>query len=173
MTENLQTQELTELNLNELFHTHWKIVYSFAKQKTKDHHKAEDLTCETFIKAFLKIEKYNRKLEFKNWIITICKNTFLDDCRKNNNNLTYIEDQLYFGINDTAPSPEKRMIIKEQYSHALNAIHQLEENDEEIITLFYLADLSYKQISADLNISYANARTRLNRAKHRLRNQLN
>jgi RNA polymerase sigma-70 factor (ECF subfamily) len=173
LTKNLNTQELTERSLNELFQNYWKDVYSFAKSKTRNHHKAEDLTCETFTKAFLKIESYNPNKQFKNWIFTICKNTFLDNIRKASNTFSYLEDQFYFQINDTAPSPEKRMIIKEQYSHTLKAIHQLEENDEEIITLFYLADLSYKQISADLNISYANARTRLNRAKHRLRDQLN
>ena len=173
MPKNLRTQQLTERSLNKLFQNYWKIVYSFAKYKTRDHYKAEDLTCETFIKAFLKIEKYNPEMHFENWIIAICRNTFLDDCRKNNNNLTYIEDQLYFEISDTAPSPSGQMILKEQYLNTLNAISQLGEVDKQIITLYYLDDLSYNQISADLNISYANARTRLNRAKYRLRNQLN
>ena len=173
MTKNLNTQELTERTLNELFQNYWTEVYSFAKSKTRNHHKAEDLTCETFTKAFLKIESYNPNKQFKNWIFTICKNTFLDNRRKVSNTFSYLEDQLYFQINDTAPSPADQMILKEQYFNALKAISQLNTDDEEIITLFYLEDLSYNQISADLNISYANARTKLNRAKHRLRDQLN
>ena len=56
MTKNLQTQELTERPLNELFQNYWTEVYSFAKKKTKDHHKAQDLTCETFTKAFIKLK---------------------------------------------------------------------------------------------------------------------
>ena len=173
MTKNLRTQELTELSLNELFQNHWTEVYSFAKSKTRNHHNAEDLTCETFIKAFLKIESYDPNKQFKNWIFSICKNTFLDSVRKKSNSFIYLEDQLYFQINDTAPSPADQMILKEQYLNALKAIGQLNTDDEEIITLFYLEDLSYNQISADLNISYANARTKLSRAKHRLRDQLN
>ena len=173
MTKNLNTQELTERSLNELFQNYWTEVYSFAKSKTRNHHKAEDLTCETFTKAFLKIESYNPNKQFKNWIFTICKNTFLDNIRKASNTFSYLEDQFYFQINDTAPSPADQMILKEQYLNALKAISQLNEHDEKIITLFYIDDLSYNQISADLNISYANARTRLNRAKHRLRDQLN
>ena len=173
MTKNLNTQELTERSLNELFQNYWTEVYSFAKSKTRNHHKAEDLTCETFTKAFLKIESYNPNKQFKNWIFTICKNTFLDNIRKASNTFSYLEDQFYFQINDTAPSPADQMILKEQYLNALKAISQLNEHDEKIITLFYIDDLSYNQISADLNISYANARTKLSRAKHRLRDQLN
>ena len=173
MTNNLYTQALTERSLNELFQNHWTDVYSFAKSKTRNHHQAEDLTCETFIKAFLKFETYNPSQKFKNWIFTICKNTFLDTLRKQGNAVTYLEDQLYFEVNDTKPSPVDLLILKENYLNLLNKIGQLNKSDQEIINLFYLEDLSYEQITERLNISYANARTKLNRAKHKLRGHLN
>ena len=173
MTRNLCTQELNERSLNELFQNYWTEVYLFAKSKTRNHHNAEDLTCETFTKAFLKIKSYDPNREFKNWIFTICKNTFLDNRRKVGNTISYFEDQLYFQIHDTALSPSEQIILKEKYNYTLNTINKLRKGDKQIITLFYLDDLSYKEISSDLNISYANARTRLNRAKHRLRSQLN
>jgi|TARA_B110000238_G_scaffold57204_1_gene62502 RNA polymerase sigma-70 factor (ECF subfamily) len=169
----LYTQALTERSLNELFQNHWTEVYSFAKSKTRNHHQAEDLTCETFIKAFLKFETYNPSQKFKNWIFTICKNTFLDTLRKQGNAVTYLEDQLYFEVNDTKPSPVDLLILKENYLNLLNKIGQLNKSDQEIINLFYLEDLSYEQITERLNISYANARTKLNRAKHKLREHLN
>jgi RNA polymerase sigma-70 factor (ECF subfamily) len=169
----LYTQALTERSLNELFQNHWTEVYSFAKSKTRNHHQAEDLTCETFIKAFLKFETYNPSQKFKNWIFTICKNNFLDTLRKQGNAVTYLEDQLYFEVNDTKPSPVDLLILKENYLNLLNKIGQLNKSDQEIINLFYLEDLSYEQITERLNISYANARTKLNRAKHKLREHLN
>ena len=173
MTNNLYTQALTERSLNELFQNHWTEVYSFAKSKTRNHHQAEDLTCETFIKAFLKFETYNPSQKFKNWIFTICKNTFLDTLRKQGNAVTYLEDQLYFEVNDTKPSPVDLLILKENYLNLLNKIGQLNKSDQEIINLFYLEDLSYEQITERLNISYANARTKLTMAKHKLREHLN
>ena len=173
MTNNLYTQALTERSLNNLFQNHWTEVYSFAKSKSRNHHQAEDLTCETFIKAFLKFESYNPSQKFKNWIFTICKNTFLDTLRKQGNAVTYLEDQLYFEVNDTKPSPVDLLILKENYLNLLNKIGQLNKSDQEIINLFYLEDLSYEQITERLNISYANARTKLNRAKHKLREHLN
>ena len=173
MTNNLYTQALNERSLNDLFQNHWTEVYSFAKSKTRNHHQAEDLTCETFIKAFLKFETYNPSQKFKNWIFTICKNTFLDTLRKQGNAVTYLEDQLYFEVNDTKPSPVDLLILKENYLNLLNKIGQLNNSDQDIINLFYLEDLSYEQITERLNISYANARTKLNRAKHKLREHLN
>jgi RNA polymerase sigma-70 factor (ECF subfamily) len=169
----LHTQALTKRSLNELFQNHWTEVYSFAKSKTRNHHKAEDLTCETFIKAFLKFESYNPNQKFKNWIFTICKNTFLDNLRKQGNSFIYLEDHLYFEINDTEPTPADQLILKEQYLNLLKKIGQLKKSDQEIINLFYLEDLSYNQITESLNISYANARTKLNRAKYKLREQIN
>lgn len=173
MTRNLCTQELNERSLNELFQNYWTEVYLFAKSKTRNHHNAEDLTCETFTKAFLKIKSYDPNREFKNWIFTICKNTFLDNRRKVGNTMSYSEDQLYSQIQDIALSPSEQIVLKEKYDSTLNTISKLKKGDKQIIKLYYLDDLSYEQISADLNISYANARTRLNRAKHRLRSQLN
>lgn len=173
MTKNLCTQELNERSLNELFQNYWTEIYLYAKSKTRNHQNAEDLTCETFTKAFLKIKSYDPNREFKNWIFTICKNTFLDNTRKVGKTISYLEDQLYSQIQDTALSPSEQIVLKEKYDYTLNTINKLRKGDKQIITLFYLDDLSYKQISADLNISYANARTRLNRAKYRLRSQLN
>lgn len=164
---------MNERSLNDLFQNHWTEVYSFAKSKTRNHHQAEDLTCETFIKAFLKFETYDPSQKFKNWIFTICKNTFLDTLRKQGNAVTYLEDQLYFEVYDTKPSPVDLLILKENYLNLLNKIGQLNNSDQDIINLFYLEDLSYEQITERLDISYANARTKLNRAKHKLREHLN
>ena len=173
MTNNLYTQAGTERSMNKLFQNHWTDVYSFAKSKTRNHHQAEDLTCETFVKAFLRFETYTPSQKFKNWIFTICKNTFLDALRKQGNTVSYLEDQLYFEVNDTRPSPADQLILKENYLNLLNTIGQLNKSEQEIINLFYIEDLSYEQITKRLDISYANARTKLNRAKHKLRELLN
>ena len=80
---------------------------------------------------------------------------------------------LYFEVNDTRPSPADQLILKENYLNLLNTIGQLNKREQEIINLFYIEDLSYEQITERLDISYANARTKLNRAKHKLRELLN
>ena len=164
MTKNLETQELTARSLNKLFLNHWTDVYSFAKTKTKDLHTAEDLTCETFIKAFIKIESYNPNKRFKPWIIKICKNTFIDSFRKRNRNISYLEDHPNFSVSDNALSPADQMILNEEYSDTLKKINFLGAGEKQIITLYYLDNLSYSEISKKLKITEGTARTRLSRA---------
>ena len=168
MKENLKTPMFEKLSLNEFFQLYWKDVYSFARSKTKNHHNAEDLTCETFIKAFLKIESYNPSLEFKNWIFTICKNIFLDNVKKKKYTTFSIDDQSNFEVRDYTPSIVDQIIRYEQDMETIKRISQLRDDEQRIITLYYIEDLSYNQIIEILNISYANARTRLSRARNNL-----
>ncbi|MGZ0016913.1 RNA polymerase sigma factor [Yeosuana sp. AK3] len=155
-----------QLSLNELFQLYWKDVYLFARSKTKDHDNAEDLTCDTFIKAFLKIESYDPSLDFKNWIFTICKNTFLDNVKKKRHFTFSMDNQPDYEVIDYSPLIIEQIINDEQDMETLEKISLLREDEQRIITLYYVEDLSYNQITEILNISYANARTRLSRAKN-------
>lgn len=169
MTERTQNPHLAELNINELFSKHYNAVYAFARSKTKDHHKAEDLTCKTFTKAYLNIQSYDTSLNFINWIFTICKNTFLDDLKKKKINAFSIDAYSNFELRDNALSPLHKLIIQEQYLGILLIMDRLRSDEKQIIQLFFIEDLSYLEITKRLNISYANARTKLSRAKHNLR----
>lgn len=142
-------------------------------KKTRNHHKAEDLTCETFIKGYLYFESYNPDKKFKNWIFKICENTFLDSLRKQDVLFKPHEYDQCYQLNDTAPTPLDKLILKSRYLNLLKAIGQLKKVDQEIINLFYFEDLSYNEISNSLNISYSNARTKLHRAKHKLLEKIN
>jgi RNA polymerase sigma factor (sigma-70 family) len=167
LRENLKTLHMFEqLSLNELFQSHWKDVYLFARSKTKNHHNAEDLTNVTFTKAFLKIESYDPSLEFKNWIFAICKNTFLDEVKKKKYPTFSIDNHPNYEIRDYSPLIIEQIISEEEDMNTLEKISQLREDEQRIITLYYVDELSYNQITEILNISYANARTRLSRARN-------
>jgi RNA polymerase sigma-70 factor (ECF subfamily) len=169
MPKTTDILQSTELNINELFSKHYHNVYSFAKSKTLDQHKAEDLTSETFIKAYLKIQSYDASLNFNNWIYTICKNTFLDDVKKKKINSISIDNYSNFEVNDTSLSPLNKLIKGEQYLGLLGLIERLTADEKQIIQLYFLEDLCYEEITRILNITHANARTRLSRAKQNLR----
>ena len=72
---------------NYLLNTYWEDVYSFQLKRTKNESAAEDITIESFTKAFEKINTYNEKYIFKTWLITISKNLHIDQLRKNKKNL--------------------------------------------------------------------------------------
>ena len=59
-----------------LLNMFWDDVYKFQLKRTKNEIEAEDITIESFAKAFKKINTYNNKYVFKTWLITISKNLF-------------------------------------------------------------------------------------------------
>ncbi|HKJ06513.1 MAG TPA: hypothetical protein VJ970_03520, partial [Flavobacteriaceae bacterium] len=54
---------------NTLLNTYWSDIYKFQLTKTSDEDEAEDITIKTFSKAFDKIHLYNKRYNFKTWLI--------------------------------------------------------------------------------------------------------
>ena len=67
---------------NYLLDAFWNDVYGFQLKRTENENDAEDITIQTFSKAFDKIRTYNPEYEFKTWLITISKNIHIDLVRK-------------------------------------------------------------------------------------------
>src|SRR5690554_7047163 len=57
-------------------------VYAIIINIVKDHNKTEDLMQDTYIKMIKSINSYNNKYNFKTWLITIARNTAIDNYRK-------------------------------------------------------------------------------------------
>ena len=72
--DNLEIEELVKTNL--------KPVFNFLNRLVKNIQVAEDLTQETFIKAWKNLKSYDQKRSFKTWIFTIAKNTAFDYFKK-------------------------------------------------------------------------------------------
>ena len=77
-----------QIAFNNLLHMFWNDVYGFLIKRTHNENDAEDITIETFSKAFEKIETFDEKFKFKTWLITIAKNTHSDSLRKQKTSLS-------------------------------------------------------------------------------------
>ena len=67
---------------NKLLNDNWDYVFNYILKKTSDDYIAEEITIQTFSKAFQKIKLYDKKFSFKTWLISIAKNTYADLLRK-------------------------------------------------------------------------------------------
>ena len=65
-----------------LLDKYWNEVYGFMLKRTENETDAEDITIETFAKAFDKIASYNPEYQFNTWLIAIAKNVHIDMLRK-------------------------------------------------------------------------------------------
>ena len=168
-TKNIQDQICLAKNNDQnafsfLLETFWKDVYCFQLKRTNNKSSAEDITIESFAKAFEKINSYNAKYSFKTWIITISKNIHIDRLRKhkNNFNLLEVDDKIIFLNIHLVP----RNLINEQKLISLkNKIQLLKPLYRKAIELRYLNDLSHKEIAKELNQPVNNVKVRVLRAK--------
>jgi len=67
-----------QIAFSSLLDTFWNDVYGFLLIRTKNENDAEDITIQTFSKAFDKIHTFDESYEFKTWLNTIAKNLHID-----------------------------------------------------------------------------------------------
>ncbi|WP_445955895.1 RNA polymerase sigma factor [Yeosuana sp.] len=153
---------------NYLLDTFWDDVYGFQLKRIENENDAEDITIQTFSKAFDKIETFDEHYKFKTWLITISKNIHIDLLRKEKKH-TYTrnlnDDEKMYQILDESPSPEDTLITEQNLAKLLRDIKKLNPNYQEVINLRYFQELSYKEISEELKEPINNVKVKLLRAK--------
>ena len=148
---------------------YWNEVYGFMLKRTENETNAEDITIETFSKAFDKIDSYNPEFQFNTWLIAIAKNVHIDLLRKKKSSLfveiTDEQDQQAYNIADTAPSAEDELITEQNLSQLLQFIKELKPHYQEVIQLRYFQEMSYQEIANKIDEPLSNVKIKLLRAK--------
>ena len=152
-----------------LLNHYWNEVYGFMLKRTENETDSEDITIETFSKAFDKIATYNPEFQFNTWLIAIAKNVHIDMLRKKKSShlveITDEEDQQAYNVADTTPSIEDALITEQNLSRLLQFIKELKPHYQEVIQLRYFQEMSYQEISEQLNEPLSNVKIKLLRAK--------
>ncbi|MBD0832376.1 RNA polymerase sigma factor [Aestuariibaculum sediminum] len=153
---------------NFLLDNFWDAVYGYQIKRVQNENDAEDITIQTFSKAFDRIETFDDSYKFKTWLITISKNIHIDLLRKEKNSISQImsnDDKSVYQILDESPTPEDKLITDQHLAKLLRDIKKLKPHYQEIINLRYFQELSYKEISVQLKEPINNVKVKLLRAK--------
>lgn len=147
----------------------WNEVYGFMLKRTENEIDTDDITIETFAKAFDKITTYNPEFGFNTWLITIAKNVHIDMLRKKKTSL-FVEisdndDDRAFNVVDDTPSVEDNIITEQNLSQLLNYIKKLKPAYQEVIQLRYFQEMSYQDMAESLDEPLNNIKIKLLRAK--------
>jgi len=139
---------------------YWNEVYGFMLKRTENETDAEDITIETFSKAFDKLATYNPEFQFNTWLIAIAKNVHIDILRKKKSSLfveiSDEEDYQAYNIADTTPSAEDKLITEQNLSQLLQYIKELKPHYQEVIQLRYFQEMSYQEIANQLKEPLSN-----------------
>ena len=145
----------------------------------KNQAEAEDLTQETFIKAFNALSSFNSEYAFSTWLYKIAVNNSIDHFRKKRLKTCSLDSPieakdgpLRREFPDTGSGPESGLISKEQSSQIQNAIDALPDKYRLAIILRHSQDKSYEEISQVLNIPLGTVKVRIFRAREMLKKKL-
>ncbi len=162
---------------NFLLNKYWDYVYGFQLKRIQNENDTEDITIQSFSRAFDKIEKFDEKHTFKTWLITISKNLHVDEVRKQKNSIKQVisrtDDNKIYQVLDESPSVEDKLITEQNLAKLLRDIKKLKPHYQMVINLRYFQELSYKEIAIKLEEPINNIKVKLLRAKKLLAEIIN
>lgn len=154
-------------------------IYNLCLRMTGNPEDAADMTQESFLKAWRSLEGFHFESAFSTWLYRLASNTCLDFLRSVKRRKQFSltmedadgETQL-LDLTDPAPTPEASLLSAEESALLGAAMRQLDPEQQRILTLRVVNDLSYTEIAAVLDIKEGTVKSRLARARENLRKKL-
>ncbi|QUH20375.1 RNA polymerase sigma factor [Alkaliphilus sp. B6464] len=153
--------------MEKLYIKYYRELYLYAFSLCKNHHLAQDLTSDTFFKAYLALD--DDVEYFKYWIFRVCKNLYFDFIRKEKK---YSSENELENILISEESSLDKIIETNENRRLYNLILDLPESYREILILYYYCEFSLKEISISKDMTEGAAKTMLFRARRKLKNAL-
>jgi len=163
-----------ERALEMLIKRHKLRIYNFIYSKVFDRDTAEDIFQETFIKVIKTLKRgvYNEEGKFLPWVMRIAHNLVIDFFRKNNRIPTFDNSEefdIFQLISDGNPTAEKTMIEEQVVEDLQNLIHQLPDDQKDVLIMRLYKDMSFKEIAESTEVSINTALGRMRYAIINLR----
>lgn len=179
-TRIIQDAQSGDMNaFRRLVESHMKKVYYLSYDLTGNHHDAEDLSQEVFIKVFHSIKKFRSDAKFSSWIYRITMNAFIDKRRKKTHVTENLEDQTDDGRTvevpvetDITANPEHTAESGLMQIHLKKALDELPKQQRSVFVLRHYNQMALKEIASVLDISEGSVKSSLFRAIRRLQKSL-
>ncbi|WP_132249994.1 RNA polymerase sigma factor [Natranaerovirga pectinivora] len=154
-----------------------KKIFNLAYQMFHNEQDAYDISQEVFIKVYQSINSFNFSSKFSTWLHRITVNTSIDELRKRKNKVTQSMDELldlgestvHKQFEDTEKTPEEAVLIKEKNNEMVALLNQLKEEHRTIVILRDIKGYSYEEISEILDCTIGTVKSRLSRARAKLK----
>lgn len=146
-----------------------KILYSYIKDKDE----ANDIANIVFLKVYDKLEKFTAYDSFGGWLRIITNNTAIDYLRRTKH-VPIVSDTLDSRLvsNVPADSNETDLVNRLTYEQLLEEFNALSEHAQKVCKLFYLDNMTSKDIGKTLKMSENTVKSHLRRSRQRLQNKL-
>lgn len=154
-----------------LLERYYDSIYFMLLNKIKSETDAEDLTMETFAKAFNNLNQYSPVYAFSTWIFRIAINKSIDHIRKQKSrpqskgSFSEQSEEYIDSLEEPTLNPEEKAIKNQKSSVIKELIKTLKPRYAQLLDLRYYKELSYEEISDEMNIPIGTVKSQLYRAK--------
>jgi RNA polymerase sigma-70 factor (ECF subfamily) len=160
----------------DLMNRYKKPVFHMILKMIRDSDDAEDLTIEAFAKAFKNLEKFNPQYTFSTWLFRIATNNCIDFIRKKKLKTTSIHstytddngDSVGIDLKDSRLNPQEQAIKNQKIQIMRDFVKQLPPKYQILVELRYFKELSYDEISKELEAPLGTIKAQLHRARELL-----
>jgi len=146
------------------------MVYSIAIKILRDSDDAQDIAQDCFIKAYQQLHKFEGKSKFSTWLYTIVYRASVTRLKEKRVETIALVDEME--ISDHLPGSLDLLQSKQVKQYVRAAIDKLPEMDALLVTLYYINDLSIKEIEEITGLSKTNVKIKLFRARKVLEKEL-
>ena len=163
-----------ETAFESLIRKYRKQIHAHAWRKTGDFHIAEDITQDTFLQVYQKLDTLDDPTQFSGWLYVIVNRLCIAWFRKNRIRTESLEETDISEIETEAYSQyvaaeNAKTNAEAQRDLVQKLLTKLKESDKQIITLHYFQEMTYSEIGSYLGISESSIKSRLHRARQRLK----
>ena len=150
------------MTFHEIYQRHYTDVYRFAVFLTGDRSRAEDLTSDTFVRAWVARDRI-RQATVRSYLLTIARNVYRDQRRR---------EKPTSALDETWPDPRPGIEVQVQHVLALGRVRErlrhVAKGDRRALLLFIVRGMSYDEIARTLDVNVAAVKSRIFRAREAL-----
>ncbi len=156
----------------EVYNRYYKAMYNTAFRIVKDSMEAEDIMQESFLNAFTKLHSFKGEVTFGAWLKRIVINNSIYHYRKQQQRSEISLDDKLYKVEDNDGIVTDYESTKQKAQKVMETMSRLKDNYRVSLTLHLIEGYDYEEVSEIMNISYANCRTMISRAKESLRKKM-
>ena len=157
-----------------IFERYSRPLISFVYDQVGNRELAEELTQETFVRAYRSLRTLREETKLSTWLFGIAKNVARESlrARRRTNQHVDLDDKLVLNLSDRGPVPVKQLLNKELNEVIHNSLALLDEDKRLVFTLKVFQQCSYEEIAEITGFSIPKLKTDLHRARTEMRKRV-
>ena len=167
------TEESDQKAYAELMERYRDSIFHLCRKMVFNDDDADDLTIETFGKAFQRLKQYTPAFAFSTWLFKIASNHCIDFIRKKRINALSLDKgiatedggNIQFTVKDDAPDPIETLEKKQRVEKMRLVVSELKPRYRRLVELRYFEEYSYDEIALELDLPLGTVKAQLYRAR--------